>query len=533
MNIIKYILQGTLMLSLYSCSNKLAYGPDPYAGGKEPVDVVFTELAPRPSQAKPGGEVVFNVRGLLKYKDQIKFYINNIQAQVTNISDSSLTGIVPENCSTGGVKIVVDGQIFAGPTLPIIGKLAIDPTFQSGIGANSSIYSILKTSSNQVFIGGSFTDYNGNAASSKIAGIARITTNGEFVRGMQFGNGVTGVITSMSETANKDILIAGSISQYDTIKLVRNITTISSTGALPVKSTPILNLTSDPAKSNLIAPVFNGGTVSPIAKAFYQNNKVTIVGRFSHYSNNYYTRSTYDNILIDIFPMGGLARLETDGSLDDGYFVNKTTLPHKGFEGVNGVVNDAVLQDDGKLILVGAFSRFNNTQSANNIVRLKADGNFDADFQLGSGANGFINDIQYSKLTKKYIVTGGFTMFNGKPANGMALLNEDGSIDTGFQSLGFAAGSPNYAVQLTNGLILVTGSFGKYNDVIREGLMLIDTKGNLAKDYNNTGRLVGNIYDSLEGTNSLGQQTITLVGMIQSFNGKNNLGNIVRLTLLD
>ncbi len=82
-------------------------------------------------------------------------------------------------------------------------------------------------------------------------------------------------------------------------------------------------------------------------------------------------------------------------------------------------------------------------------------------------------------------------------------------------------------------MILVTGSFGKYNNVIREGLMLIDTKGNLAKDYNNTGRLVGNIYDSLEGTNSLGQQTITLVGMIQSFNGKNNLGNIVRLTLLD
>ena len=533
MNITKYILAGTFMLSLYSCSNKLEYGPDPYAGGKEPVDVVFGEVAPSPSQAKPGAEVVFSIRGLLKYKDQLKFYINNMQAQVTNISDSTLTSIVPEDCSTGGVKIVVDGQIFAGPMLPIVGKLSVDPTFQSGIGANSPIYSILKTSANQILIGGNFTDYNGSAASAKIAGIARISNSGEFVRGMQFGQGVTGAITSMVEMTNKDILISGNITQYDTIKLVRNMTTISSTGALQVKSTPILNLTSDPAKSNLIVPVFNGGTFSPIVKTFYQNNKVTVVGQFGQYVNNYYTRSTYDNILMDVFSMGGVIRMQADGALDDSYFVNKATLPNKGFDGINGIIADAVLQDDGKLILVGAFTRFNNTQSANNIVRLKNDGNFDADFQVGSGANGFVSNISYSKLTKKYLVTGGFTAFNGKPANGMVLLNEDGSSDTNFQSLGFASGFPGYAVQLSNGLILVTGSFGKYNNIIREGLMMIDSKGNLVEDYNNTGRLVGAIHDSLEGTNSLGQKTITLVGQIQSFNGKNNLGNIVRLTLLD
>lgn len=533
MNVIKYICSGVLMLGLYSCSNKLEYGPDPYAGGKESVDIVFGEGTPSPSQAKPGGEVVFNVRGLLKYKDQLKFYINNIPAQVTDISDSTLTGIVPENCSTGGVKVVVDGQIFAGPMLPIIGKLSVDPTFQSGIGANGPIYSILRTSANQVFIGGAFTDYNGNAASSKISGIARISNNGEFVRGMQFGLGITGAITSMSETVDKDILISGNFTQYDTIKLVRNITTVSTTGALQVKSTPILNLTSDPTKSNLIAPVFNGGTASPIVRSFYQNNKVTVVGQFGYYVNNYYTRSTYDNILMDIFPMGGVARMHADGALDNSYFVNKNTLPNKGFDGVNGFVNDAFLQDDGKLILVGAFTRFNNAQAANNIVRLKDDGTFDSDFLMGSGANGFIYDISYSKQTKKYIVIGNFTTFNGKPAKGIALLNQDGSLDADFQSLGFASGVPNNAVQLSNGMIIVTGSFTRYNDIIREGFMVIDNKGNLVKDYNNTGRLVGTIFDALEGTNSLGQRTVTLVGDIQSFSGKSNLGNIIRLTLLD
>lgn len=533
MNVINYICSGVVMFGLFSCSNKLEYGPDPYAGGKQPVDIIFGEGSPSPSQAKPGGQVVFNVRGLLKYKTQLKFYMNNMEAQVTDISDSTLTGIVPENCSTGGVKVVVDGQIFAGPMLPIIGKLSIDPTFQSGVGANGPIYSILKTSANQLFLGGAFTDYNGNAASSKISGIARISNNGEFVRGMQFGLGVTGAITSMAETADKDILISGNLTQYDTIKLVHNITTISTTGALQVKSTPILNLTSDPAKSNLIAPVFNGGTLSPIVKSFYHNNKVTVVGQFGYYTNNYYTRSTYDNILMDIFPMGGVIRMQADGVLDDTYFVNKNTLPYKGFEGVNGNISDAFLQDDGKLVLVGAFTRFNNAQTANNIVRLKIDGSFDPDFQTGSGANGFIYSISYSRQTKKYFVTGSFTTFNGKPAKGMALLNEDGSLDPDFQSLGFASGLPNKAVQLSNGMIIVTGSFVRYNNIIREGFMVIDKKGNLVKDYNNTGRLVGSIFDALEGTNSLGQKTVTLVGAIQSFNGKSNLGNIVRLTLLD
>ncbi|MNF04143.1 hypothetical protein D3C80_2035920 [compost metagenome] len=88
-------------------------------------------------------------------------------------------------------------------------------------------------------------------------------------------------------------------------------------------------------------------------------------------------------------------------------------------------------------------------------------------------------------------------------------------------------------MQLSNGMIIVTGSFTRYNDIIREGFMVIDNKGNLVKDYNNTGRLVGTIFDALEGTNSLGQRTVTLVGDIQSFSGKSNLGNIIRLTLLD
>jgi hypothetical protein len=86
---------------------------------------------------------------------------------------------------------------------------------------------------------------------------------------------------------------------------------------------------------------------------------------------------------------------------------------------------------------------------------------------------------------------------------------------------------------LDNGLLLVTGSFNRYDNIIREGLLILNPDGSLAADYNNTGKFVGAVQDAYLGVNSLGQRTITLVGSISSFNGKSDLGNIVRLTIQD
>lgn len=519
---------------LASCTDKITYGPDPYAGGAEPLGIGFREALPSPSQARPGTDVTFKIDGLLKYKpEDIQLFMNNIPARIVNITDTSVTSTVPVNASTGGVRVVVNGQIFAGPLLPIIGKAGIDLTFRSGTGTLGPIFSIKQLSNGQIYIGGNFTDYNGFSSSTKIGGIARLSNSGDFVKGMKFGEGVKGSILSINELANGSLLISGAFTNFDTINLVRNITRITNTGALDVASVPILNLTSDPKKSNLIAPTFNGGTDLSVVKTFVQNNKVTAIGNFQSYANNYYTRSTFDNILTDYFSTKQVVRMDMNGVLDSNYYMNKTTLPIKGLAGVNGNINDGYLQKDGKLVLVGSFTNFNATQSAGRIVRLDVNGNYDPSFSAGSGADDRIMKIFYSATTNKYIVVGSFNTFNGVPSNGIAVLNVDGSVDPSFKSYGFAGGKPNYVTQLSNGLILVSGTFTKYNDVIREGLLILNPDGTLAADYNNTGKLVGSIYDSLEGTNSLGQRTITLVGSISSFNGQLNVGNIVRMTIVD
>ncbi|ULT26029.1 hypothetical protein KUH03_03390 [Sphingobacterium sp. E70] len=50
-------------------------------------------------------------------------------------------------------------------------------------------------------------------------------------------------------------------------------------GSLNKESVEILNLTDDPTKGTLNVPVFNGGVLDGgIVKAFYRDNKITVVG---------------------------------------------------------------------------------------------------------------------------------------------------------------------------------------------------------------------------------------------------------------
>jgi len=215
-----------------------------------------------------------------------------------------------------------------------------------------------------------------------------------------------------------------------------------------------------------------------------------------------------------------------NGNLDSSYNFDKNTK--EGLHGANGVISDAFMQADGKLILVGRFTRYNNTP-VNNIVRLNIDGSIDETFVVGSAANDNIYTIRYNVNTKRYILTGSFNTFNGNPANKMVLLNEDGSVDQSFITGAFIEGVPTFAGQLNNGLILVAGSFSSYNNIIREGLMVLNPDGTLAVGYNNTGRFTGIVSDMVETTSGIGNlPSVILTGFIPRFEG-NEVGNLLKL----
>ena len=91
-------------------------------------------------------------------------------------------------------------------------------------------------------------------------------------------------------------------------------------------------------------------------------------------------------------------------------------------------------QPDGKVVVVGGFSTFNGSPAAG-VVRLNVNGAVDAGFAVGTGIG--IGNLALAVLvlpTGKTLVGGRFATFNGQPANGLARLNDDGSVDPTFTS---------------------------------------------------------------------------------------------------
>jgi len=163
-----------------------------------------------------------------------------------------------------------------------------------------------------------------------------------------------------------------------------------------------------------------------------------------------------------------IARLNADGSLDT------------GFDPGTGFVDDVLavaLQPDGKILIGGRFPSYNGTWR-NHIVRLNADGSLDTGFDPGSGANDWVYSIALQP-NGKILMGGFFTSYNGTGRNRIARLNTDGSLDTGFDP-GTGASDDVLAIALQpDGKILMGGYFTSYNGTGRNRIARLNATGSL------------------------------------------------------
>ncbi|MEO8770891.1 MAG: T9SS type A sorting domain-containing protein [Ferruginibacter sp.] len=102
----------------------------------------------------------------------------------------------------------------------------------------------------------------------------------------------------------------------------------------------------------------------------------------------------------------------------------------QGYNNINGGANNAVktiiIQPDGKIIIGGGFTTYNG-QPANYLLRINADGSKDATFNTGgSGPNATVKCIAL-QADGKLLIGGIFTTYNGSPADAIICLNADGS----------------------------------------------------------------------------------------------------------
>lgn len=535
------ILFGIGMFALlFGCKKSDELGPDPYEKTVTPL-VKFLDIDPLPGSGSAGEKVTFYIRGLSDIDaGQFQFYINQIKAEVVAIKDSAVTVIVPEKASSGAASVLVKGENYFGPLFQVDGKVRIDPTFDAGrgVGQFQSINDIIATADGGFYLVGNFNDFSGNATeAAPVNGIVKINAKGDFVALKDAGKGAEGgtlnsIINITGDDNNQYYYVGGSFSGYNVRDGIQNITRLTESAALDTTSVNLINLDPEnkPEDSYDTVPTFNGGVNGSIQYLFNDGKGIVAIGAFQYYYSYYYARSTVGNLVQDRYRVGQFVRMHSDGSIDSTYNFDMST--GYGNAGTNGYIYGATQLEDKRIIIAGSFNKFGG-QPAGRIAMLADDGTMDPSFNAGgSGANGEIGSIYYNKNTGKILITGSFTSYNGQPANGVAMLNRDGTLDNVFAFGKISGGAPSFAAQLSNGLVLVSGYFDHYNGVFRQGLLFLNPDGTLAAGYNNMGSFSGGQINKIyEAPTDLGTFGVILVGSFNQVDNK-QIAGIVKLELL-
>lgn len=158
----------------------------------------------------------------------------------------------------------------------------------------------------------------------------------------------------------------------------------------------------------------------------------------------------------------------------------------------------------------------------NYLVKLNADGSIDDTFNnAGAGPVGQVNGIEVSN-TGKVFIYGLFTSYNGVTVSGMALLNEDGTLDTAFDpGTGFGGSQYTSPVAMaeftTNGQLYIGGNFTTYNDVAVNFLIRVDEDGSLDTEF--APSAFGTSFSQVTGLMQLADGNLFVRGTFTTYNG--------------
>ncbi|HUR59204.1 MAG TPA: hypothetical protein VM029_15920, partial [Opitutaceae bacterium] len=144
----------------------------------------------------------------------------------------------------------------------------------------------------------------------------------------------------------------------------------------------------------------------------------------------------------------------------------------------NGSLNAAVVQPDGKLVIIGSFSQVAGA-ARTNIARLNADGSVDLTFTPSVSAS-----LQGLALAPdgKILVGGFFSTFNGQPRNRLVRLNADGTTDSTFNP-SITGNAVRAFLVLPDGRIVIGGDFTNVSGQSRTGLARLNADGTLDASF--------------------------------------------------
>lgn len=340
----------------------------------------------------------------------------------------------------------------------------ISTNFGSGFQDGCVVHVLLN---DKITTGGFITSYNGTAKDSYVQLNLDGSINTTFVN---YSNGGNIYAVGYNPTTSEYIL-AGFIYDWNGGPVAQCMVSVNAiTGAR--NNTFNTNLGSGFSSNVKFIDFQSGGAIIALGDFTSVNgvarNRIariningTVDSTFSYNSNDisatYRVRVFSDDkifVCADMTNFNGTAVsnavwLQSDGTL--------YTAMGTGFTEYFGSVTDARETDNGRIVAVGSFRKFNGVISRG-IVRINTDGSRDASFTSPFSTDVFIEGMAIRPDGKIIVIGGNIT-------NKIACLNDDGSIDTLSYNFGTGFDSPYNATisVLENNDLIVTGCFTTFN----------------------------------------------------------------------
>jgi uncharacterized delta-60 repeat protein len=314
----------------------------------------------------------------------------------------------------------------------------LDGTFTVGVGADSRVTSAVMRTDGKVVIAGTFLNYNGSSA----VRVAQLLRDGNLDMGFNVGGGANAQVNALALATSGKLIVGGQFTTFNGTGRNR-IARLNADGTLDMGFNP--------------GSGFNGLVSQVLVQP---DGKVLCVGDFTSFNGTGRNR---------------VARLNTDGTLDNSFDPGT---------GANFFVTSAVLQSDGRMLIGGFFNDYNGGLVIG-LARINTDGSLDTSYNFGgSGLNNAVSKI-ILQADGKALIGGVFTSYNGIGRNRILRTNTNGSLDTGFDpGLGANGEVIAMAVQ-SDGAVLVGGSFTQFNGVARTRLCRVSSQGTLDVTWTN------------------------------------------------
>ncbi len=369
------------------------------------------------------GRYIISGSGLRSYNGTQQFCVIRVNTDGTR--DATFTSPFTNQQFVEQTGVQSDGKVVIGGVFALSGynnlarltsSGALDTTFNpGGAGPNGGVFAVHILSGNKILAGGNYTTYNGIPR----LGGARLNADGTLDGTFNPPQLDIANAEYVAVKPNGQYLIAGAFIDED--------------GNFPIA---LLNTDGSPDLS------FNPPQADNIGYhiALQPDGKILLTGWFR-------LTETLGNL-----SNRGILRLNADGTRDTGFQASLTRF---------ATVGAMLQQPDGKYVVAGNFNVASGS-SHSSIARFNADGTIDNTFQSGVGVWG-VGAVATTALARqadgKILLGGNFYTYDLNQSRSLVRLNADGSYDASYVPLGIQAGTPtvNDLLMLPDGKVMVAG----------------------------------------------------------------------------